>query len=66
MYYCSIGYTDELQAELTLQQLRHTLNIPVCFAFVSRCLLALRTMEIPSLLYCLESESKFYVTIDGQ
>jgi hypothetical protein len=29
-----------------------TLNIPLCCTFVSRCLVALRTMEIPSLLYC--------------
>jgi hypothetical protein len=34
-----------------LQPLKQTLNIPVCCAFVSRCLVALRTMEIPPLLY---------------
>jgi hypothetical protein len=45
-----------------LQQLKHTLNIPVCFAFVSLCIVALRTMEIPPLLYSLpnlESESYY-------
>jgi hypothetical protein len=37
-----------------LQRLQHTSNIPVCCYFVSRCLAAFWTMEIPSL--CVESE----------
>jgi hypothetical protein len=59
-----------------LQQLKHTPIIPVCCAFVSRCLVALRTMESPPLLYeyCLlvvsfllyQSQSQSYVTTDGQ
>jgi hypothetical protein len=36
-----------------LQQLKHTPNIPVCFASVSRYVVALRAMEIPPLLYSL-------------
>jgi hypothetical protein len=35
-----------------LKQLKHTPNFPVCCAFVSGCLVALRKMEIPLLLYC--------------
>jgi hypothetical protein len=34
-----------------LQQIKHTLNIPVCCASVSRCLVALQAMKIPLLLY---------------
>jgi hypothetical protein len=37
----------------SLLQLKHTPNIPVFCAFVSRWLAALRTTEIPPLLYCL-------------
>jgi hypothetical protein len=37
----------------SLQPLEHTLVIPVCCPFVSRCAVALRTMEIPPFLYCL-------------
>jgi hypothetical protein len=33
-----------------LQPLKHTPKFPVCCALVSRCLLTLRTMEIPPLL----------------
>jgi hypothetical protein len=36
-----------------LQQLKDAPDFPVCSVFVSRCLVALRTMEIPPLLYCL-------------
>jgi hypothetical protein len=57
-----------------LQQLKHALNFPGCCAFLSRSLVALRTMEIPPFLYCLlvvssalvVSESESYVTTDGQ
>jgi hypothetical protein len=34
-----------------LKQLQHTPNFRVCCAFVSRCLVVLRTMEIRPLLY---------------
>jgi hypothetical protein len=34
-----------------LERLKHTANFPVCCVFVSRCFAALRTMEIPPLLY---------------
>jgi hypothetical protein len=48
-----------------LQQLKHTPSIPVCCAFISHCLVALRTMEIPPLLLCLFSvyifEAESYV-----
>jgi hypothetical protein len=39
------------------QQLKHTPNFPVCCAFVSRCLVALRIMKIPLLLHCLRVAS---------
>jgi hypothetical protein len=35
------------------QQVKHTLNIPLCCAFNSRCLLALQMIKIPPLLYSL-------------
>jgi hypothetical protein len=36
-----------------LYNLKLTFNIPVCSAYISRCLVALRKMEIPPLLCCL-------------
>ena len=46
-----------------LQQPKHTLSFPFCCAFVSRCLVALRTMEIPPLLNC---QSQSHIATDGQ